>query len=194
LHSDSQSVANETWTGGKPKQSGVPIEERRMKIEQSPQGPRGVALDRDGKPVHHGHFPQGWKGKRWTLPCLHSVPIKPVPNAEPYTSRLYQFPVDQTHTLTVRFASWRATTPEERAQRTKLWNEVVYPRLIQVAGEDRDMIETLGDLAESRSEEYLFLPDRDVLNVRKMLASAFVKQATDGGATRNDKQDFVFPV
>lgn len=193
LHSDSQSVANETWTGGKPKSVAAPLEERRMQIVDTPQGIRGVAMDRDGKPIHHGHFLDGWKGERWTLPCLHTVPLRPVPNVDAYVSRLFQFPVDATHTQTVRFLAWRAQGEEQRAQRTKLWNDVVLRRQIEVSGEDQAMVESLGDLAESRSEEFLFQPDQDILSVRRTLADAFMAQS-EGARPLSPKEAFAFPV
>jgi phenylpropionate dioxygenase-like ring-hydroxylating dioxygenase large terminal subunit len=193
LHSDSQAVSNEAWTGGRPKSVSVPIAQRRMKILQTPQGFRGVALDLEGNAIHHGHFLEGWKGERWTLPGTHSIPLRPVPNADPYVSRLFQFPIDATRTQTVRFLSWRATTDEERAQRTRLWNDVVYRRQIEVAGEDRVIVETLGDLADSRSEEFLFYPDQDVVRVRRKLAEAFLAQR-EGKRAVAGRDAMIFPV
>lgn len=193
LHSDSQAVANESWTGGAPRKPSVPIEKRRMKIMETTQGFRGVALDLQGEPIHHGHFLEGWKGERWTLPGTHTIPLRPVPNADPYVSRLFQFPVDATRTQTVRFLTWRATSDEQRTQRTRLWNEVVHRRQIEVAAEDRAIVETLGDLAESRSEEFLFYPDQDVLRVRRKLSDAFLAQR-EGRRPMPTRDAFVFPV
>jgi len=193
LHSDSQAVATKTWTGGRPQKVSVPIENRRMKIVKSSQGYRGVALGPDGAPIHHGHFLEGWKGERWTLPCLHTIPLRPVPNADPYASRLFQFPIDATRTQSVRFLAWRATTDAERASRKKLWDEVVYQRQIEVSSEDKAIIETLGDLAESRSEEYLLYPDHDILAIRRKMADAFLSQM-DGTRPLPDKSALVYPV
>lgn len=176
LHSDSQAVANEDWTGGRPKKAAVPIEKRRMQVVKTSQGYRGIALDPEGAPIHHGHFLEGWKGERWTLPCLHTIPLRPAPNAAPYTSRLFQFPIDETHTLSVRFLTWRATSEEARTKITKLWDEVVFQRQIEVSGEDKAIIETLGDLTEARSEEFLLQPDLDILPVRRAMADAFLMQ------------------
>jgi hypothetical protein len=171
----------------------VPIEKRRMQIVKSRQGYRGVALGPDGAPIHHGHFLEGWKGERWTLPCLHTIPLRPVPNADPYASRLFQFPIDATHTQSVRFLTWRATTEEERAARKKLWDEVVYQRQIEVSGEDKAIIETLGDLPESRSEEYLLYPDQDILAIRRKMADAFLSQLK-GARPVPDSSALVYPV
>ncbi len=193
LHSDSQAVANETWTGGRPKKAAVPIAKRRMQIAKTSQGYRGIALDPDGIPIHHGHFIEGWKGERWTLPCLHTIPLRPVPNAAPYASRLYQFPIDGTHTQSVRFLTWRVSSDEERTKIEKLWNEVVLHRQIEVSGEDKAIIETLGDLMESRSEEYLLFPDQDILMVRRKIADAFLAQR-EGKRPLPGKEALVYPV
>jgi phenylpropionate dioxygenase-like ring-hydroxylating dioxygenase large terminal subunit len=177
LHHASQGVTNEAYAGdGRPKQTAVPLEDRRIKIVETPQGYRGVALDRDGNPIHHGHFLSGWKGERFTLPGLHSLLLTAAPNIPPYGSRHYQVPVDETHTLSVRFVAMRGETPEQRAQAEKLWTDVVAPRQRQVSDEDKEMIETLGDLYESRSEEYLFKPDHDILKIRRRLADAYIAQ------------------
>jgi phenylpropionate dioxygenase-like ring-hydroxylating dioxygenase large terminal subunit len=192
LHSDSQAVATESWTGGRPKKVSVPIENRRMQIVKTSQGYRGVALGPDGAPIHHGHFLEGWNGERWTLPCLHTIPLRPVPNADPYASRLFQFPIDATRTQSVRFLTWRATTEVERARRKQLWDEVVYQRQIEVSGEDKAIIETLGDLAASRSEEYLLHPDHDILAIRRKMADAFLSQI-EGTRPVPDKNALVYP-
>jgi phenylpropionate dioxygenase-like ring-hydroxylating dioxygenase large terminal subunit len=193
LHSDSQAVATENWTGGRPKKVAVPIENRRMQIVKTSQGYRGVAVDPTGTPIHHGHFLEGWRGERWTLPCLHTIPLRPVPNADPYASRLFQFPIDETHTQSVRFLTWRATTDAARQQRKKLWDEIVYQRQIEVSGEDKEIIETLGDLTASRSEEYLLHPDQDITAVRRKLADAFLRQ-TEGTRPLSPKDALVYPV
>jgi phenylpropionate dioxygenase-like ring-hydroxylating dioxygenase large terminal subunit len=193
LHSDSQAVATENWTGGRPKSAAVPIESRRMQIVKTSQGYRGVAVDPTGTPIHHGHFLEGWKGERWTLPCLHTIPLRPVPNADPYASRLFQFPIDETSTQSVRFLSWRATTDAAREQRKKLWDEIVYQRQIEVSGEDKEIIETLGDLTASRGEEHLLHPDQDVVAVRRKLADAFLRQM-EGTRPLSPKDALVYPV
>jgi phenylpropionate dioxygenase-like ring-hydroxylating dioxygenase large terminal subunit len=193
LHSDSQAVATEEWTGGRPKKVTVPIEKRRMEIVKTSQGYRGVALDPSGNMVHHGHFLEGWNGERWTLPCLHTIPLRPVPNAAPYASRLFQFPIDEKRTQSVRFLTWRATTEAERSQRRKLWDEIVYQRQIEVAGEDKAIIETLGDLTDSRSGEFLLHPDQDIIYVRRKMADAFFMQR-EGKRPLPTQDALAFPV
>lgn len=193
LHSESQAVANEDWKGGKPKKPAVPFDSRRIKIVDSPQGYVSVALDPNGEIIHHGHFLEGWKGERWTFPCLHTIPLRPVPNADPFASRLYQFPIDATHTQVVRFMTWRAHTEADRAMRTRLWDEVVLPRQIQVAGEDKMITEAIGDLAASRAEESLLFPDRNVVEWRRKLASAYTAQ-TKGERILSRREALVFPV
>ena len=108
LHASSQAVTGKTWTGGQAEQSEIPLSERRMKIVKTSHGIRGVALDAEGKPLHHGHFTVDVKGDRFVLPCLHTNPIQPAPGATPYTSRLWQFAIDEQRTQIVRYAVWRA--------------------------------------------------------------------------------------
>jgi phenylpropionate dioxygenase-like ring-hydroxylating dioxygenase large terminal subunit len=176
LHAESQGVKGTGLKDGRVEKATVAMEDRRMKIVETPQGYRGVALDRDRNPIHHGHSLSGWKGERFTLPGLHSLLIAPAPNTPPYGSRHYQVPVDETHTLSVRFVAMRAETPEHRAQVEKLWHDVVAPRQRMVSDEDKVMIEALGDLYETRSEEYLFKPDHDILKIRRRLAEAYIAQ------------------
>lgn len=177
LHSDSQSAADaEAWKGGRPERAAVPLEDRRMKIIDSPQGYRGVALDRDGNQIHHGHFLTGWKGERWTLPCLFTIPLVPTKATGGFATRFYQCPLDATHTKAVRIVTLRARTAEERARAARLWDEVIGPRQRDIADEDKAMAEAIGDLAESRAEEFLLHPDRDVLATRRLMADAFVAQ------------------
>jgi hypothetical protein len=125
--------------------------------------------------------------------CLHTIPILAVPNADPYVSRNYQFAIDETHTQTVRFVSWRIRDEKHLEEITRLWNDVVYPRQLAVAGEDQMIIETLGDLAESRSEEMLLAPDQDIIRVRQKIAEAYLAQEK-GHRPTSGKDDFVFPV
>ena len=67
LHSGSQAVANEDWAGGAVKRPETPLEDRRMKIIETPQGLRGIVLDPQNRQIHHGHYLDGWRGERWTL-------------------------------------------------------------------------------------------------------------------------------
>lgn len=193
LHSRSQAVANESWKGGRPREPDVPLAERRMKIVDSPQGPRGVAIDKDGNALHHGHFVGGWKGDRWTLPGVHSVPLQPVPDSSAYASRLFQFPIDETRTQVSRYVVWRASSEDERARHRKLWDEVVHPRQLSLGAEDRMIVETLGSLQETRSEEFLLPPDIDILRLREKIAGAYLAQL-DGRAQRPTRDDLQFPV
>ena len=176
LHSQSQGVASEPWTGGELKKAAIPLERRRMKIIETTQGLRSVGVDSNGKEIHHGHLLEGWKGERWTLPCLYSIPTVPGTQTGTIVVRLYQVPVDATHCRTFRTISMRATTDEDRARCTKLWNEALLPRQLVVSAEDQAICESLGDLAESRANEFLFNSDRDVLSVRRMMADAFMSQ------------------
>ena len=65
--------------------------------------------------MHPGHFTnQKLLGDRFILPCISSNPIRPVPGAEPYTSRLWQYPVDENLTRIERFLCFRAENDAER--------------------------------------------------------------------------------
>src|SRR3546814_18159069 len=76
-----------------------------------------------GKPVSHGHFTVDVKGDRFALPCIRTNPIVPAPGAEPYASRLWQFPIDDRRTQVVRFITWRARTAEERSEGRRVGKE-----------------------------------------------------------------------
>jgi len=174
LHTDSQAVKSEDYKGsGRPERASVPLEQRRMSIVETPQGLRGIVRDPTGNQIHHGHFLSGWKGEHVSLPALNTIPIRPAPGVPPYVGRHYQVPIDATHTLSVRFVSMHATTDEERERCAKLFEEVIGPRQRHVNGEDREIIEQLGDLADSRAEEFLFYPDQEVVRVRRLFADAF---------------------
>ena len=193
LHTDSQAVQNEKYKGnGRPKSATVPIEERRMSFIETPQGLRGVVHDPSGQQVHHGHMLSGWQGESVTLPALNTIPIKPAPGIPPYLGRHYQVPVDATHTLSVRFVAMRASTDEQRARCEDIFREVVAPRQRHVNGEDRMLIEELGDLAESRADEFLFYPDQDVVRVRRRFAEAFRGQR-EGDRPLPSKENLAVP-
>jgi len=179
LHASSQAVTEQKWTGGTVSHSEVPLAERRMKIIETSHGIRAVSLDRDNKPLHHGHFTVDVKGHRFVLPCLTSNPIAPAPGALPYTSRLWQFAIDETRTQIIRYAVWRAKTNEERAQATKVFNDVARPRLKKVSAEDAFAGEAQGEVVSARRGEHLQKPDVDVVKVRRLLREAFVKPVTD---------------
>lgn len=193
LHTDSQAVASESYKGaGRPRAAGIPIEDRRVKLIETPQGLRGVAYDPKGNHIHHGHVLDGWQGDHVSLPALQTIPIRPAPGLPPYLGRHYQVPIDATHTLSVRFVSMRATNDEERAHCERLFNEVVGPRQRHVNGEDRELVERLGDLAESRAEEFLFHPDREVLKVRRLFAGEFRAQR-EGRRTLPSRRNLAVP-
>ncbi len=193
LHTESQAVASEAYKGsGRPRQAGVPIEDRRMKLIETPQGLRGVAYDPTGKQIHHGHFLGDWQGDHVSLPALNTIPIRPVPGVPPYVGRHYQVPVDATHTLSVRFIAMRAANDEERAQCAKFFDEIVGPRQRHVNGEDRALVEQLGGLVESRADEFLFHPDQEVLKVRRLFAEEFRAQR-EGCRTLPSRKNLAVP-
>ena len=193
LHSDSQAVSDEAWVGGPPRRPQTPLAERRMKIIETPQGLRGIVSDPENKQIHHGHFLDGWKGDRWTLPGLFSVPIQPTPNAQPYVARVYQFAIDAMHTQSCRWVAMRANTNQDRERCTRLWNEVIAPRQRKVIQEDLAILDTLGEVAKTRSEEHLLNADRDVVATRKMFADAWVAQL-NGSRPLPTKAALVVPV
>lgn len=176
LHSDSQAVASEAWEGGAVKRPPAPLAERRVKLVDTPQGLRGIASDAEGRQIHHGHFMDGWKGERWTLPGLFSVPIRPAPNVQPYVARVYQFAVDARHTQSCRWVALRAATDGERERANRLWHEVIRPRQLKVIQEDLDILDTIGDVVEARAAEILLNADRDVVTTRRMFSEAFLAQ------------------
>jgi nitrite reductase/ring-hydroxylating ferredoxin subunit len=182
LHALSQAVQGQKWTGGDAQHADVPLDERRMQIVKTSHGIRGVSLDADNKPLHHGHFTVDVKGDRFVLPCLHTNPIMPAPGAAPYTSRLWQFAIDAEHTQIVRYAVWRATTEAEREKATKVFNELALPRLKKVSAEDAVACEAQGDVISARQTEHLMSPDVDVVNVRRLIKRAF--NAGVSGETR----------
>jgi phenylpropionate dioxygenase-like ring-hydroxylating dioxygenase large terminal subunit len=193
LHSVSQAVVKtDVWTGTLAKPA-VPLEDRRVKIASTPQGFRGIAIDRDGEQIQHGHFLGGWKGERWTLPGVFTIPLQPTPGMGTYVTRLYQFPIDATHTRTVRITTMRAAKGEDQVRARKMWDDIIRPRLISIAGEDKAMVESLGDLTESRAREFLLHPDRDVIAVRKMIADAFLGQM-EGRRPLPEQAALVHPV
>jgi hypothetical protein len=128
--------------------------------------------------LHHGHFTVDVKGDRFALPCLTSNPIAPAPGAAPYTSRLWQFAIDDNRTQVARYACWRARTEEERAQATKVFREVALPRLKKVSAEDQFANEAQGEVVSARLNEHLQPPDVDVVKVRRLLRRALVEAAT----------------
>src|SRR6185503_14722957 len=101
------------------------------------------------------------KGDRFTLPCITSNPILPAPGVPPYAARLWQFPIDETHTQVVRFLTWRARTAHERQRATEAFETVAKTRIERVGAEDAAAAEAQGDLIEARLHESLLGPDAD---------------------------------
>jgi phenylpropionate dioxygenase-like ring-hydroxylating dioxygenase large terminal subunit len=194
LHSDSQAVANKTWTKGAVERPDVPLVDRRVRIVKTSHGIRGVATDKAGNALHHGHFTKDVRGDRFALPCLTTNPIVPAPGATPYTARLWQFPIDAERTQIVRYAAWRAKTAAERENATRVFNELTHPRFKQVSAEDAAIAEAQGDLVTARSQEYLLTPDVDVVKVRRLIRDAYVSQQTEAKriAVRDGAMDYPF--
>ena len=97
-----------------------------------------------------------------------------------YAARLWQFPIDETHCMIVRFLSFRARNEAERAIAKKTFEEVAVQRLQKVNEEDAWAAKAQGDLVTARNTEFLLGPDEDVVKVRRMIATAFVSQHTGG--------------
>lgn len=193
LHSESQPAdTSKKWVSGKMAQPIIPLADRRMRIVKTPQGIRGVALDSFGKDLHHGHFMEGWNGERWTLPGLFTIPIAPAPGLPNFVARLYQFAIDATHTQSSRWVAMRAGTPEERLLCKRAWEDTIGSRQHKVMEEDRVICESLGDLAESREEEFLLSADQDLIKVRAMFADAFIQQS-NGNRLNHARESLVFP-
>jgi len=191
LHTDSQAVHRAEL---KPGSREVPLEDRRMKIIKTSHGVRAVSINPDGAKINHGHVLGEVKGQRFNLPCLTTNPIVAAPNVAPYASRLWQFPQDDKHTIVQRYLCWRAANEQERAEATRLFNEVALPRLTQVNEEDAFAAAALGDLIEARRQEYLLGPDEDVVKVRRLLRTAFVTQALEGQRIDNPAGALAYPV
>lgn len=174
LHTSSQSQSDAL------RQGGVSLAERRVEIVRSSHGVRGVSVDLHGRPIGHGHFTDDVKGARFVLPCITTNPITPAPNMPSYAARLWQFPIDETHCMIVRFLSFRARNEAERAAAKKTFEEVAVQRLQKVNEEDAWAAKAQGDLVTARNTEFLLGPDEDVVKVRRMIATAFVSQHTGG--------------
>jgi hypothetical protein len=194
LHAGSQAVADKKWEGGKASEAGVRLEDRRVKIVETSHGIRGVSVDLEGKPIHHGHLTVDVQGDRFSLPCIHTNPIVAAPGAKPYAARLWQFPIDETLTQVVRFIAWRAGSEEERERVTRIFNDIALPRLKRVSEEDAWAVEALGDLIEARSKETLLKADKDVIRVRRLIRDAYLKQVKSSERLSPRDGALVFPV
>jgi phenylpropionate dioxygenase-like ring-hydroxylating dioxygenase large terminal subunit len=192
LHAETQAVKENTWQGGSPQAATASLAERRVRIVQTSYGVRGIATDREGKPIHHGHLTDV-KGDRFMLPCISTNVIRPVPGVEPYVSRLWQFPIDDSRCLIQRFAVQRVATAEARARWEKLFTEVVEPRFKSISREDAIIAESQGDLVTARTNEHLFEPDISMYEVRQNIRKAFLEQR-DGNRIAPTKESLVWPI
>jgi phenylpropionate dioxygenase-like ring-hydroxylating dioxygenase large terminal subunit len=192
LHAETQAVKENTWQGGSPQAATASLAERRVRIVQTSYGVRGIATDREGKPIHHGHLTDV-KGDRFTFPCISTNVIRPVPGVEPYVSRLWQFPIDDSRCLIQRFAVQRVSTAEARARWEKLFREVVEPRFKCISREDAMIAESQGDLVTARTNEHLFEPDISMYEVRQNIRKAFLEQR-DGNRIAPTKESLVWPI
>lgn len=175
LHSDTQAVADKTWQGGKVQRASAALAERRVKIVETTYGVRGIAVDRQGKPIHHGHL-LAVKGDRFILPCITTNVISPVPGAEPYVARLWQFPLDAHRTIVQRYVVQRVNGAESQERWEKLFHDVVRPRLEGISREDALIASAQGDLVTARNHEHLFEPDKSMYEVRQRIKKAFLAQ------------------
>ncbi len=192
LHSDTQAVENKTWQGGNVQRASASLAERRVKIVETTYGVRGIAVDRRGKPIHHGHL-LNVKGDRFILPCITTNVITAVPGAEPYVARLWQFPLDANRTIVQRFVGQRVATPESEAQWERLFDEVVKPRLKGISREDAMIASAQGDLVTARKHEHLFEPDKSMYEVRQRLKKAFLAQREEKRIAPS-QESLVWPV
>jgi hypothetical protein len=192
LHAETQAVKDGTWQGGSPQAATAPLAERRLKIVQTSYGVRGVATDREGKPIHHGHL-LDVKGDRFLFPCISTNVIRPVPGVDPYVSRLWQFPIDDSRSIIQRFAVQRAPTTEARERWEKLYTEVVGPRFKSISREDAMIAESQGDLVTARTNEHLFEPDISMYEVRQNIRDAFLAQLS-GNRMAPSKNSLVWPI
>jgi hypothetical protein len=132
-------------------------------------------------------------GDRFILPCITSNPIRPVPGEAPYTSRLWQYPIDEELTRVERYLCFRANSDEERAESLRLFEDVTLPRLQKIGEEDKKVAESQGDLISARSNETLFSPDADTVQVRRLIRKAFLS-SRDGQRVDVESSSLVFPI
>ena len=192
LHAETQAVASEEWKGGAVKRPEVPLAERRIKLAQGSYGLRAISVDRQGNPIHQGHVLKA-RGERFQMPTINTTPLVPAPGADPCVSRLWQFPVDAENTYVVRYEVARTRTSEERERWTRLFRDVVEPRLAGIAVEDALVAEAQGDLISARSNEHLFAPDTEMMKVRLMLKKAFLVQLR-GERDAPARESLVYPL
>lgn len=192
LHAETQAVEDRSWEGGRPKTPSTTLAERRVKIVQGSYGVRGIAVDRQRKPIHHGHLLET-KGDRFVLPCITTNVIRPVPGVEPYVARLWQIPIDDRQTIIQRFVVQRVTSDEARKRWEKLFADVVKPRIENISREDALIAEAQGDLVTARTEEHLFEPDSSMFEVRQWIKNAFLAEL-DGARIAPTEASLQWPV
>ena len=127
------------------------------------------------------------------VPCITSNSIRPVPGVEPYTSRLWQFALDDRRTIIARYVVQRVRSAEDRERWAKLFEDVVKPRLSKVSSEDAVIAAAQGDLLRARAQEYLFAPDMDMLQVRRQIKHAYLAQL-DNQRVPPSPDALVFPL
>jgi nitrite reductase/ring-hydroxylating ferredoxin subunit len=178
----------------------VPLADRRVRIvETDGHGLRGISVDYEGNHLDHGHKLAELKGARFNLPGLITNALRPVDNTVPYVSRLFHVPINYSQTRLFRYAAWRAEGPEVRVGLKQHFEAIVKPRQLKTSAEDRMMASVAGDLVESRKNEFLLSPDRDMVLIRRRIAAAFTSQKLSGRRTPEDEMTpspatLVFPV
>src|SRR5262249_55844370 len=157
------------------------------------------SVDLEGNHLDHGHRLDPLKGDRFNLPGLITNVLHPVDRAAPYVSRLFQVPISYNQTRLFRYAAWRAEGEEERDRLGQHFEAIVKPRQLKTSAEDRMMASAGGDLVESRRNELLLSPDRDMVRIRRRIAAAFTSQKLNGRRAPEDEltpnpETLVFPV
>jgi phenylpropionate dioxygenase-like ring-hydroxylating dioxygenase large terminal subunit len=183
-----------------PPKSVPPLADRRVRIvETDGHGLRGMSVDLEGNHLDHGHELTSLKGERFNLPVLITNALRPVHNAAPYVSRFFQVPVNYNQTRVFRYAAWRAEGQEERDRLKQHFEAIVKPRQLKTSAEDGMMASVAGDLVESRKNELLLAPDRDMMRLRRRIVAAFTSQKLSGRRAPEDEmtpspETLAFPV
>ncbi len=178
----------------------VPLADRRVRIvETQGHGLRGISVDLEGNHIDHGHRLAQLKGERYVLPGIVTNVLRPVGNATPYVSRFFHVPISYNQTRVFRYATWRAEEQEERVRLKQHFEAIVKPRQLKTSAEDKMMAAAAGDLVESRKNELLLSPDRDMIRIRRRITAAFISQKLSGRRAPEDEmtpsaETLVFPV